>query len=81
MVRTIAAHFDGRVIVPDEPLDLPADTPLSVTLEPADGGADLTIARAESHPLPTGWLRGWEVPDEAWAPLPDEIVDGFEGHP
>ena len=25
MTKTIRAHFDGKVIVPDEPVDLPAD--------------------------------------------------------
>lgn len=32
MVRRIWAHFDGKVIVPDEPLDLPVDLPLQVQL-------------------------------------------------
>lgn len=32
MVRKIWAHFDGKVIVPDEPLDLPVDLPLQVQL-------------------------------------------------
>ena len=32
MVRRIWAHFDGKVIVPHEPLDLPVDLPLQVQL-------------------------------------------------
>jgi hypothetical protein len=31
MTRTIKAHFDGKVFVPDEPVDVPAGE--SVTLE------------------------------------------------
>ena len=33
MTRTIAAHFDGKVIVPDEPVELPVGQPLRVRLE------------------------------------------------
>ena len=33
----INAHFDGKVIVPDEPLDLPRDQALIVRIEPAPG--------------------------------------------
>ena len=33
MTRTIAAHFDGNVIVPDEPVQLPVGQPLRVSLE------------------------------------------------
>jgi hypothetical protein len=29
---TFKAHFDGKVIVPDEPVDLPVDQPLEVEL-------------------------------------------------
>jgi hypothetical protein len=30
MSMTIRAHFDGKVIVPDEPLELPVDQPLQI---------------------------------------------------
>ena len=33
MTQTIAAHFDGRVIVPDEPVQLRAGQPLRVQLQ------------------------------------------------
>jgi hypothetical protein len=36
MIQTIAAHFDGKVIVPDEPVQLPIGQPLRVRLELAD---------------------------------------------
>ncbi len=45
MTQTIAAHFDGKVIVPDEPVELPVGTPLRVQVEvqgaPAPRFADL----------------------------------------
>ncbi len=50
----LKAHFDGRHIVPDEPTDLPINTPLTVTVSspsvssPADPEriADLELASA-----------------------------------
>jgi len=33
MALSIAAHFDGKVIVPDEPVELPVGEPLRVQLE------------------------------------------------
>lgn len=32
-MTAIKAHFDGKTIVPDEPVDLPKDTPLFVYVE------------------------------------------------
>jgi hypothetical protein len=44
-MSAIRCHFDGKVIVPDEPVDLPVNKPLLirvepgvVVVEPADGG-------------------------------------------
>lgn len=36
MTTRVRAHFDGKHIVPDEPVDLPVHQPLSVHIEPAD---------------------------------------------
>ncbi len=36
MTRTITAHFDGKVIVPDEPVQLPVGQPLRLHLELAE---------------------------------------------
>jgi hypothetical protein len=33
MTTTILAHFDGKVFVPDEPVDVPIGTPLRVHVE------------------------------------------------
>jgi len=38
---TVRAHFDGKVIVPDEPVNLPLNTPLDVEVKPANGSAHL----------------------------------------
>jgi hypothetical protein len=34
MTQRLRAHFDGRVIVPDEPVELPVGRPLEVSLRP-----------------------------------------------
>lgn len=41
-VMTVRAHFDGRVIVPDEPVDLPINAPLDLDIKPANGGSPTT---------------------------------------
>jgi hypothetical protein len=34
MTPRIRAHFDGRVIVPDQPVDLPVNEPLEIAITP-----------------------------------------------
>lgn len=36
----LSAHFDGHVIIPDEPINLPADTRLIVQIESEAPGSD-----------------------------------------
>jgi hypothetical protein len=38
----INAHYDGKVIVPDEPLDLPPNQPLLVRIESISLPSDLS---------------------------------------
>jgi hypothetical protein len=38
MTLSLTAHFDGKVIVPDEPVQLPVGQPLRVHLELAEPG-------------------------------------------
>jgi hypothetical protein len=45
------AHFDGKVLVPDEPLDLPANPKVRIRLEPI-----------ESAPLKTQGKRAFVTP-------------------
>lgn len=42
---TLRAHFDGKVLVPDEPVDLPVNCALEVEVKPAQPEA------AEAKPL------------------------------
>ena len=67
MIRmTIRAHFDGKVIVPDEPLTLPTGTPLTIqieqetfvpaeraTMEQRKAAFEEFIARAHARPVPS----------------------------
>lgn len=57
MAQTILAKFDGDVIVPDEPLDLPRGQRLRVELEPIDGDqsrfADLLELEADIPDVPS----------------------------
>ena len=66
-------HFDGKVIVPDEPVDIPQDQQFVVTLAPA--------APKQQHPQGVGGQRQDDVGEDpkpgesflAWAarnPLP-----------
>ena len=43
-MTSIKAHFDGRVLIPDEPVDFPVDLPLKVHVEPA-GEAEPPLMR------------------------------------
>jgi hypothetical protein len=36
MTQTVSAHFDGRVLIPDGPVDLPTGRPLRVRIELAE---------------------------------------------
>ena len=45
----IQCHFDGKVLVPDEPLDLPVNQPLSVNVV-----ADATIIGSSTGKTMTG---------------------------
>ena len=40
--RAIRAHYDGKVIVPDEPLKLPCDQALLISIEPVAASASST---------------------------------------
>ncbi|HEX4793771.1 MAG TPA: hypothetical protein VH370_08270 [Humisphaera sp.] len=68
------AHFDGKVIVPDEPLDLPANQKIRISIEPIE---QATAPPAVQPKLQLGLQRGvvtYAAPD--WeAPLPDDIWD------
>ena len=56
---TVNAHFDGTVIVPDEPLDLRPNQPLRIQIEPLEDEAEtsalawIAANAVESDALPT----------------------------
>jgi hypothetical protein len=63
---TVSAHFDGKVIVPDEPLDLPPNQALIVQ-----------IARVGDHAVPSEesaltWIAANAVDSAA---LPTDLAD------
>jgi antitoxin (DNA-binding transcriptional repressor) of toxin-antitoxin stability system len=39
------------------------------------------VRRASTGPRPVGIDRGWTVPETFFEPLPDELLDAFEGGP
>jgi hypothetical protein len=74
MALTIRAHFDGKVIVPEEPVDLPVGQSLEVelklvpTLETLEGSdyQKLSIEeRLERLARATGRISGPAIPLEA----------------
>ncbi len=67
MTTSLKAHYDGRVIIPDEPVDLPVNTPLELQLSPAakePNERDLQEARRRLARA-TGFLKHPPPPPEA----------------
>ena len=65
-MTTVNAHFDGKVIIPDEPLDLPPNQALIVRIEPVGGKHD-----AEGGSV-LSWLAANAVESDA---LPADLAD------
>jgi hypothetical protein len=40
-VKTLKAHFDGKVLVPDEPVNFPLNQPLELTVAAAAKSSDV----------------------------------------
>jgi hypothetical protein len=56
MTRTLTAHFDGKVIVPDSPVDLPQHQRFCVTVTslPVNdqlGTAEFVLRQLADHPI------------------------------
>lgn len=60
---TVNAHFDGKVIVPDEPLDLRPNQALRVQIEPLEG---------ETEDSALAWIAANAVDSDA---LPTDLAD------
>ena len=68
MAIVIRAHFDGKTIVPDEPLDLPVDTPIKAELtvvEPKLKAADIARRKAAWKRFSSRAVKGVNIPLEA----------------
>lgn len=63
---TVYAHFDGKVIIPDEPLDLPPNQPLILQIRAVGGEGESTQESVLS------WLAANAVDSEA---LPADLAD------
>ena len=65
MTRSIEAVFDGTTLRPDEPLELPPNTRVRLTIEslatPTPGGAFLRTARSLALEGPRDWSSNLEA--------------------
>lgn len=52
---TIRAHFDGKVLVPDEPVSLPVGKPLDVDVREPSNGVSPEVAAAMEAAKDPGW--------------------------
>jgi hypothetical protein len=66
---TIKAHFDGKVIVPDEPVSLPVDQPLVIQvsngvtiIKPADG-RPATVGEMRRAGVIGAWKHRTDITD------------------
>ena len=71
----IKAHYDGRYVVPDEPLQLPKNTPLKVQIDVVD-----EVASAEQGREVTEFLRGLADLAESLPADPELPTDGAAQH-
>jgi hypothetical protein len=70
VAMTIKAHFDGKTIVPDEPVDLPVNSPLQISVEingvsfvdPPDG-APPTVGELRKAGLMGAWKDRTDIVD------------------
>jgi len=64
-MKTIKARYDGRVIIPEEPVDLPLDEQFSVGLPDPPEAEHKTMTGAEmvASGLVGGWVHRTDLPD------------------
>ncbi|OGQ51931.1 MAG: tRNA epoxyqueuosine(34) reductase QueG [Deltaproteobacteria bacterium RIFCSPLOWO2_02_FULL_57_26] len=62
-MKAIKAHYDGRVVVPEEPINLPVNTPVRVLVPEADDSAAVTKAFAKLSE--TSFSRIWDNDEDA----------------
>ena len=62
-MKAIKAHYDGRVVVPEEPIDLPVNTPVRVLVPEADDS--VAIANAFANLSEPSFSRIWDNDEDA----------------
>jgi hypothetical protein len=62
-MKAIKAHYDGRVVVPEEPVNLPVNTPVQVLVPDADDSVDITKDFASLSE--TSFSRIWDNDEDA----------------
>jgi len=62
-MKAIKAHYDGRVVVLEEPIDLPVNTPVRVLVPEAD--ESVAIAKAFANLSEPSFSRIWDNDDDA----------------
>jgi hypothetical protein len=63
---TVRPHFDGKVIVPDEPLDLAPNEPLILQIQPVNR------KNASTEPSAMDWIAANAVDSDA---LPQDLAE------
>ncbi len=62
-MTTLTAHFDGQVLVPEQPVELPTDCVLEITVRPLSPAPSKV-----PHQATLDLMREWEREDEALSP-------------
>lgn len=62
-MKAIKAHYDGRVVVPEEPVDLPANTPVRVLIPEADETVEISKIFAKLSEA--SFNRTWDNEEDA----------------
>ena len=77
-MTTLKGHFDGKVLIPDEPVDLPVNCPLQIKVEAADSVPKTPLATLAqlAHDFPVST----ETPPDLGAQH-DHYFYGLPKHP
>jgi hypothetical protein len=62
-MKAIKAHYDGHVIVPEEPVNLPVDTPVRVLLP--DENDSVALTKAFANISEASFSRIWDNDEDA----------------
>lgn len=62
-MKAIKAHYDGHVVVPEEPINLPVNTPVRVLVPETDDSIEITQGFASLSEA--SFSRIWDNDDDA----------------